>query len=481
MSCEKRREVDFAAFVAEPRAGEWADFRAHYPVCRDCSAEMLRWTALEGALRSVTDTTHPSEELLLAYRRAPESLSQAQRDELATHLEACAPCRDALGAVLSLDLKQLLAAGKPASAPEPARGGQWQRVLDNLRGLFELPLPALAAAALAVLLLALGIPYLYQGGGELSGETPPPIAQREEPPVRPLEAPRALPQRQPEELAHEAPPPPAPERPPAQLAQAPPAEPGTPERVETPAAPDAPPVEVAQQAPAPAPETAPAPRPVSPPPKPAPAPPQPAETWIIASLGPKPLLYSAPGDLPGGRIGGSARGAAAGPGVLALVPEQVGLTLEARPTLYFYLPAATEQPLQLRVNDIDAMKTLLSTTLRPPLAAGIHAVPLAERGVTLGSGRNYEWVLSVPGSDDEGSGGILRRVAPSESLRASLAGASPAERVRLLAANGIWYDALDMLSRSIERRPQDAALRQGRAELLEQAGLTAPAAWDRSH
>jgi hypothetical protein len=459
MSCESRAQVDIAAFVAEPRAAEWAAFRAHYPGCRECSAEMLRWAALEGALRSVTDF-HPAEELLLAYRRAPERLSREQRDELAAHLEACGPCRDALGAVVSIDLKRLLAVGKPAAAPEPARAGLWQGLLESLRGLFALPTPTLAGAALALLLLALGLPYLYRGWGELSGELPPPSARHEEA----QELPREAPQPEPELLARELPPAPVPEARPVPEAAPPPA-------------PEVAPLQLAEEKPGHAPEPAAEQKPALPPSRP--APPRP-ETWIVASLGPEPLLYSAPGGLPAGRIGGSARaGAAVGSVAVALVPERVGLTLEARPTLYFYLPAASSQPLQLRVNDLDAMKTLLSTTLRPPLAAGVHALRLADHGVTLAQSRNYEWLVSAPGSGHEGSGGILRRVAPPESLSAALARADAAQRVRLLAGSGIWYDALDILSRSIAKRPQDAQLRSGRAELLEQVGLTAPAAWDR--
>lgn len=467
MTCGSRRDVDIAAFLVEPTAAEWADFRMHYPGCRECSAEMARWAGLEGALRSVTEPDHPVEETLLAYRRAPESLSPAQRDELAAHLEACAPCRDALGAVVAIDLKQLLAEGEPAAAPDLSRPGLWQGLLEGVRGLFELPAPALAAAALAVLLLALGLPYLFQGGGELSGERPPPIARQEEP----------APQQPVERLALE-------EKPAVEVQP----EPETP----APAAEPAPEVvaqsEPPQPPPEPAPEVVAQPQPPPAPPEPAPAPPAPKaspapkpDTWVVASLGPEPLLYSAPAGLPGGRIGGSARaGGGAGPQVVALVPETVGLTLESRPTLYWYLSAPSSKALQVRLNDVDAMKSLLSTTVKAPVAAGIHALRLRDHGVRLAPGRNYEWVVSVPGSDGEGSGGILRRVAPDAALETSLGQAEPAERVRLLARSGIWYDALDILSRSIAAQADDAGLRRGRAELLDQAGLAAPAAFDRS-
>jgi hypothetical protein len=46
------------------------------------------------------------------------------------------------------------------------------------------------------------------------------------------------------------------------------------------------------------------------------------------------------------------------------------------------------------------------------------------------------------------------------------------------AANGLWYDALDFISERIRERPE-RALRARRAELLEQAGMKAPADYDR--
>ena len=75
--------------------------RAHYPGCTECSAEVAKWSELEGLVREASTSTHPSEEALLTYRTSPASLSREDGAALARHLEACAVCRDALGAVSS--------------------------------------------------------------------------------------------------------------------------------------------------------------------------------------------------------------------------------------------------------------------------------------------------------------------------------------------------------------------------------------------
>ena len=43
---------------------------------------------------------------------------------------------------------------------------------------------------------------------------------------------------------------------------------------------------------------------------------------------------------------------------------------------------------------------------------------------------------------------------------------------RLYATEGLWYDTIAALSELIDTRPQDTALRQQRAMVLEQEGLT---------
>jgi hypothetical protein len=48
------------------------------------------------------------------------------------------------------------------------------------------------------------------------------------------------------------------------------------------------------------------------------------------------------------------------------------------------------------------------------------------------------------------------------------------------AQSGLWYDAVDEISKLIYANPADGALREQRASLLAQAGLAHAAAYDRN-
>lgn len=456
MTCATRSEVDFASYLVDPGATEWNGFRAHYPGCPDCSRELLRWTELEEALRDVTSSTpHPTDEILLAFRRAPDSLEAAQRDEVSAHLAECAPCRDAVGAVVSLDLERLLA-DSAASGAVPAAA---ESLIDRIRGLFELPAPVWAAVAAAALLLALGIPWLMGEDSEPGSSLAQQEAREErEEPVVPETPSEPLPE---ETFAQRTPEPEiAPEASPEAVPDPVPVPPTPAERVAV--------AEENPPAPTPAPKS---------PSAPVAATPRPT---LVTSLGYSPVVFKERMGLPKGRIAVATRaaGAPATP-PLVLAPERVGLTLSSVPTLFWFLAERRTAGVRLDINDLDAMKSVVSKRLKGPFAVGIHALRLADHGVRLSTGHNYQWTLTVDGADAPSSGGIVRREAPDASLKAALGSATPAERVRILARNGIWHDALDLLSRSIQSRPQDAELRNGRAQLLEQAGFDAAAALDR--
>ncbi|HEX2719391.1 MAG TPA: DUF928 domain-containing protein, partial [Candidatus Deferrimicrobium sp.] len=56
----------------------------------------------------------------------------------------------------------------------------------------------------------------------------------------------------------------------------------------------------------------------------------------------------------------------------------------------------------------------------------------------------------------------------SARLTSAVSGRAPF----IYAEEGFWYDALESISRMIEASPKDADLRQQRASLLEQVGLS---------
>ena len=110
MTCRETLALDLAEFLATPTAPEFAAFRAHYPRCADCAAEVRAWTELHASL---SGATHPSPDMLLQYQDG--RLADADRHRLTQHLAACAPCRDELRALAIFDRDAAPAAARVAT------------------------------------------------------------------------------------------------------------------------------------------------------------------------------------------------------------------------------------------------------------------------------------------------------------------------------------------------------------------------------
>lgn len=178
------------------------------------------------------------------------------------------------------------------------------------------------------------------------------------------------------------------------------------------------------------------------------------------------------------RIGGGSRGVDGRDWtVRVLAPRHTGLTNESAPNLYWFTSRAESGP-QFEVTIIKqgALDPVLETTLQQPAAPGIQRLDLSRWGVELEPGAEYEWFVSVvrgPGqrSKDIVAGGAIRRVVPDPRVRARLTGADARRAPLIYAEQGIWYDAIDTLSKLIEVSPKDDTLRDQRAALLRQEGL----------
>ena len=181
---------------------------------------------------------------------------------------------------------------------------------------------------------------------------------------------------------------------------------------------------------------------------------------------------------PSGTIGGGTRGLHALP-LTALAPQQhTGLTLGAQPALYYYTPAAARPRLTLRPSNDAAAPPLVDLELPAPSGNGIQRLDLATLGVRLAPGVEYRWTVSLAGEKRDASG-LIQRVEPSADLAQRLAATSGRARYALLAKEGVWYDALDEVSRSIDAAPNNPVPARHRAALLEQIGLTAVARYER--
>ncbi|NOT53167.1 MAG: hypothetical protein HOP18_01040 [Deltaproteobacteria bacterium] len=121
-TCQQTATIDFATFITESARPEWDTFRRHAQECPSCSAEIQHWTMLEKTLRAVGQDlrdTHPAEELLVQFHNRPHSLTEADRDTLAQHLQQCRPCETAVSLLASFDFSRIHQwVAEAQSAPE---------------------------------------------------------------------------------------------------------------------------------------------------------------------------------------------------------------------------------------------------------------------------------------------------------------------------------------------------------------------------
>jgi hypothetical protein len=127
---------------------------------------------------------------------------------------------------------------------------------------------------------------------------------------------------------------------------------------------------------------------------------------------------------PMARLGGATRstGQPAHPRIEALVPEQPGWTLEAQPTLYWFVSEVPQVPVEFTLMRLDPHETLVETRLPAPSRAGVQRIALADHAASLETGASYQWLVKlVPNPQDRSYdqivGGGIERVAPSDSRR----------------------------------------------------------------
>jgi hypothetical protein len=188
---------------------------------------------------------------------------------------------------------------------------------------------------------------------------------------------------------------------------------------------------------------------------------------------------------PASRIGGGSRGTADITGELAvLAPDHTGLTTTSQPTLYWYLSEPADARLDVTITDDKQIDPLLEQTIGVPKTAGIQSLDLAKVGAKLQPGIEYRWFVSLTPdeqqrSNDVVAGGTIKYVKPDAALENKVASANEVTQARIYAEDGIWYDAIDSLSRAIQQNPANASLHAQRAAMLDQVGLKSAADYDR--
>lgn len=193
-------------------------------------------------------------------------------------------------------------------------------------------------------------------------------------------------------------------------------------------------------------------------------------------------------------LGTTSRGAADESLSLAvLAPDHTGLTVQAQPTLYWYVSKPIKGNIVVTVQGQNDIDPLLEIKRNTSLQAGVVALPMRRHAASLKTGVEYRWSVSInSGKDTDNSlttSGVIKRVAPSPAITTSAdadtrkdAQGDALKAARSLASGGIWYDAIEKLS--VPRaNGVNAALgtntrRQYRAALLRQVNLPMAASHD---
>lgn len=161
----------------------------------------------------------------------------------------------------------------------------------------------------------------------------------------------------------------------------------------------------------------------------------------------------------------------------SLIPQsRIGLTASKNPTFYWYLPkspATTARFLLLGNDDTDVV---YETTLALPNKPGVVSFKLPETAPALEVDKQYHWYLIVKCSQTDQSAnpsveGWVERIQLEPTLSSQLDKADLAGQAKLLADNGVWYDALQA---SAQFRNQNAGQQKAEAawaELLRSVGL----------
>ena len=172
------------------------------------------------------------------------------------------------------------------------------------------------------------------------------------------------------------------------------------------------------------------------------------------------------------------------PKIELLAPEKMARTLSPTPTLYWHISKPAPGPVRFALlkDDVTTVDPLLEILIDAIDQEGIYGVNLDDHGLTLEDGQRYVWSIALSSEGNNFGSDLVAQTVMEHKAGAALVNAletaRPEDRAIRLAAEGYWYDAIDILSDQIEpgaASPWQAA----RAELLDQAGLLQSARFDR--
>ena len=168
--------------------------------------------------------------------------------------------------------------------------------------------------------------------------------------------------------------------------------------------------------------------------------------------------------------------------LIALVPDlkvdqaPVPQTISKRPTIYFLTPKVNGRVYFRLDEDFGTpsqRKRIYRSSFNIKNDAGVIAYKLPDDAPALELNKKYSWKLDIDDANNTRSVyGSLRRVELDSALVSKLsATVDPLDRAALLAAEGVWYEALQTLAEAQITVPKNVEIFEEWTSLLKSANL----------
>ncbi len=176
------------------------------------------------------------------------------------------------------------------------------------------------------------------------------------------------------------------------------------------------------------------------------------------------------------------------PNLFILSPDHIAYTTKTQPTIYWYQSHETTNKIEVSILNADTGTSLLDSPFELGKSrAGIHKFKLSDLNVKLKKKVKYKFTVNIVAdsapdnrSKDIYAHSLLSRIDTPAEVIAGMGAKSKVDLAKDLAENGIWYDAIEIISDLIELRPNDVSLIKIRAELFEQGDLREVALFERN-
>ncbi len=157
-------------------------------------------------------------------------------------------------------------------------------------------------------------------------------------------------------------------------------------------------------------------------------------------------------------VGGGVRSTSlSAPTLYSLVPQHTGRTVSSQPSLFWYVSTVPSDatPVYFTLTNEREIDPIAEIRLPTVSEAGIQRLDLAQHGIKLERGTEYEWTVAVVIDPEQRSSDVV--TVGWVMVVDEPAGLEPS--ARSYAAHGLWYDAMAAASDDL------------RADLLREVGL----------